>query len=58
LTGPNGSDLDFGGMGWIIEPQAGGVLGTTSGQEPFITMELDLRLAECAKATYPRYVLD
>lgn len=58
LTGPNGPDLDFGGMGWIIEPQAGGVLGTTSGQEPFITMELDLRLAERAKATYPRYVLD
>ena len=45
----------FGGQGWIIAPN-GGVLGVTSDDRPFVTVELDLSEAERAKQTYPRYV--
>ncbi|MCY4147538.1 MAG: carbon-nitrogen hydrolase family protein [Chloroflexi bacterium] len=47
----------LGGAGWICEPD-GAVLATTSAKQPFVTLELDLRLADAAKATYPRYVGD
>ena len=52
---PDGSDLDCGGLGWAIGPD-GDVLATTSAQEPFVTVEVDLELARRAKSTYPRYV--
>ena len=48
---------DFGGVGWIIEPD-GNVLGLTSPEKPFLTLDLDLSEAEQAKKTYPRYVAD
>jgi N-carbamoylputrescine amidase len=51
-----GSAADLGGRGWIVDPD-GGVLGVTSREEPFLTREIDLGLAEAAKETYPRYVL-
>jgi N-carbamoylputrescine amidase len=47
----------FGGKGWIIGPD-GEVLGLTSSAHPFVTIEIDLKEAERAKATYPRYVLE
>ncbi len=47
----------LGGAGWICEPD-GAVLATTSEDRPFVTLELDLRLADAAKSTYPRYVDD
>ncbi len=50
-----GSDL--GGQGWIIGPD-GDVLGLTSSRQPFLTMEIDLSLADKAKRTYPRYIPD
>lgn len=46
----------WGGTGWIIEPEEGEVLGTTSDEDPFLTCEIDLARAEHAKGTYPRYV--
>jgi N-carbamoylputrescine amidase len=46
---------DFGGQGWVIGPD-GEVLGLTSRQQPFVTVEIDLREAERAKRTYPRYI--
>ena len=46
---------NFGGQGWIIGPD-GDVLGLTSQQQPFLTVEIDLNQAEQAKSTYPRYV--
>lgn len=46
----------FGGTGWIVEPEEGDILGVTSDSEPFITREIDPRIAENAKKTYPRYV--
>lgn len=47
----------LGGVGWIIDPE-GNVLGTTNDQNPFITLDLDIKVAIEAKSTYPRYVLD
>jgi N-carbamoylputrescine amidase len=46
------------GTGWIIEPQEGTVLGTTSKENPFLTLDIDLQEAETAKSTFPRYVPD
>jgi N-carbamoylputrescine amidase len=48
--------VHFGGQGWIVGPD-GEVLGLTSREQPFVTIEIDLSVAECAKQTYPRYVL-
>jgi N-carbamoylputrescine amidase len=50
--------LQWGGNGWIIEPEGGNILGLTSPENPFLTLEIDLGVAEAAKQTYPRYVLD
>lgn len=47
---------DFGGVGWLIDPD-GEVLARTSPASPFVTMAIDLSLADAAKATYPRYAL-
>ncbi|MDJ0337315.1 carbon-nitrogen hydrolase family protein [Cryobacterium sp. PH31-O1] len=56
-----GSPLDdaegFGGCGWIIDPE-GNVLATTSEDDPFATVEIDLADARAAKSTYPRYVAE
>jgi N-carbamoylputrescine amidase len=48
---------DLGGQGWIVGPN-GKVLGITSHEHPFLTLDLDLTKAEKAKETYPRYVKD
>ena len=32
------------------------VLATTSANEPFVTVEIDLEFARRSKSTYPRYV--
>lgn len=45
----------LGGQGWIIGPD-GEVLGMTSSEQPFVTVDIDLSLADRAKDTYPRYV--
>jgi len=58
FNGPNTPSMNFGGTGWIIEPEDGNVMGTTFEKEPFLTMEIDISLAENAKKTYPRYVED
>lgn len=47
----------LGGCGWICDPD-GLVLATTSAEQPFVTLDLDLDKAEVAKSTYPRYVED
>ena len=46
---------DLGGLGWIVGPD-GEVLGLTNRRQPYVTLDLDLRAAEQAKQTYPRYV--
>jgi N-carbamoylputrescine amidase len=56
ISRPN--DLaNLGGQGWIIGPD-GEVLGLTSPDQPFVTIDLDLAAAEHAKQTYPRDVSD
>ena len=57
-NGPNIPGEDFGGTGWIIEPERGGILGTTSMSKEFLTLDIDLSAAKKAKTTYPRYVKD
>ncbi len=53
----NADGGDFGGGGWIIDPD-GRVLAQTSLDVPFQTHAIDLSIAENAKQTYPRYALD
>ena len=50
--------IEWGGNGWIIEPEEGDILGLTSPERPFLTLEIDLKAAEAAKNSYPRYVLE
>jgi len=47
---------DLGGTGWVTDPD-GKVLGTTSRDKPFVTVDIDLKAAAKAKKTYPRYSL-
>ena len=54
--GVDRNGMGWAGNGWIIEPEEGHVLAVTSPSEPFITLDIDLRIAEKAKKTYPRYV--
>jgi len=49
--------MEWAGQGWIIEPD-GEILGLTSLEDPFVTVDIDLQTAEKAKKTYPRYVLE
>lgn len=58
FSGPNTKDIEFGGAGWIIEPEEGSVLGVTSHKRPFLTLDINLEEADKAKHTYPRYVAD
>ena len=55
-SGTRADGPEWGGVGWIIEPEEGEVMGQTSAAHPFLTMEIDLSVAENAKRTYPRYV--
>lgn len=49
----NIAEAPFGGGGWIVDPD-GSVLAETSKSQPFITVDIDLTVAESAKSTYPR----
>ncbi|MEJ7650231.1 MAG: carbon-nitrogen hydrolase family protein [Nakamurella sp.] len=46
----------FGGTGWVFAPD-GECLATTTDDQPSVTVQVDLRRAEQAKLTYPRYAL-
>lgn len=56
--GTDRAGFEWGGGGWIIEPDEGDVLGVTSPSEPYITVDIDLDIATRAKKTYPRYVAE
>ena len=58
LNGPHTERMEFGGAGWVIEPEEGNVLGVTSQDKPLLTVEIDLEIAEKSKRSYPRYVSD
>lgn len=54
-VGAGGPSPEFGGCGWLIDPE-GDVIATTSRAQPFVTREIDLADAVTAKRNYPRYV--
>jgi len=58
LSGATEDGADFAGVGWIIEPEEGEILGLTSSEDPFLTIDVDLARADHAKTTYPRYVVE
>jgi N-carbamoylputrescine amidase len=58
FSGSAGEHGKWGGVGWIVEPEEGEVLGTTSPEKPFLTLDIDLVVADRAKSTYPRYVIE
>src|SRR5690606_35970815 len=49
--GIDGRGFEWGGRGWIVEPEEARVLGLTSQEQPFLTLEIDLQAAEQAKRT-------
>ncbi len=49
--------MEFGGCGWVFGPD-GEVLGATSKEQPFLTVEVDPGAARRAKKTYPRDALE
>lgn len=54
--GPNG--MLWAGSGWIVEPEEGDILAVTTAAQPFVTLDIDMRIADQAQQTYPRYVMD
>lgn len=54
--GVDAQGIAWAGTGWIIEPEEGDVLATTSTVWPYVTLDIDLSIADAAKQTYPRYV--
>ncbi len=54
---PAGNQPQFGGQGWVVGPD-GDVLALTSTEQPFVTVDIDLAVADQAKQTYPRYMPD
>lgn len=56
LAGTTCQGGDYAGRGWVIEPEEGEVLGLTSRERPFLTVDIDPAVADRAKRTYPRYV--
>ena len=53
----NSAEPEHGGLGWVVDPD-GEVVATTSRDEPWVTVDIELAAADAAKSTYPRYVPD
>ncbi len=56
--GTDKSGFEWGGHGWVIEPEEGDVIGATSRRQPFFTADIDLEAAAQAKSSYPRYIIE
>ncbi len=56
IAGSSPLGAEYGANGWIIEPEAGEILGVTTPDQPFLTIDISLDNADAAKRTYPRYV--
>ena len=50
------NDFNWGGTGWICQPMDGALLGVTSNDEPFLTLDIDVEKSKLAKKEYPIYV--
>lgn len=55
-SGVGVADFQWGGNGWIAQPEDGQLLGITTDQAPFLTLDLSLEKTKAAKVEYPVYV--
>lgn len=55
-SGIGETNFNWGGTGWIAQPMDGSLLGITSKDEPFLTLDIDLTKSKLAKSEYPIYV--
>ena len=55
--GIDNNGMTWAGNGWIIDTDRK-ILATTSEKETNITLDIEMEIAENAKTTYPRYVLE
>ena len=51
-------EVTMAGGGWICAAEDGALLGVTTAEAPFLTLDVDVAEARAAKETYPRYVDD
>ena len=57
-SGMGDTNFEWGGTGWICSPITGELLGTTSAENPYVTIDIDLEQSKLAKKEYPLYVRD
>lgn len=55
-SGIGAENFEWGGTGWISQPMDGTLLGTTTKDTPFLTINIDLKKTALAKKEYPLYV--
>ena len=55
-SGIGEDNFNWGGTGWICQPMDGKLLGATSKEIPFLTVDIDLAKSKQAKNDYPIYV--
>lgn len=55
-SGIGENNFNWGGTGWISQPMDGKLLGKTSKENPFVTVDIDLTQSRIAKKEYPIYV--
>jgi len=55
-SGMGEGNFQWGGASWICQPMDGKVLGLTTEETPFLTIEIDLEKSKAAKLDYPLYV--
>jgi N-carbamoylputrescine amidase len=54
-AGADSRGQEFGGHGWIVDPN-GQILAETAAEQPVVTAEIDVERVAAAKTEYPRYV--
>lgn len=57
-SGRGDDDFKWGGSGWMASPMDGALLGTTSDDHPFVTIDIDVTKSKAAKKEYPLYVTE
>jgi len=55
-SGIGEDNFNWGGTGWICQPMDGALLGVTSNESPFLTIDIDSAKSKQAKNDYPIYV--
>lgn len=55
-SGRGEDNFSWGGTGWISQPMDGALLGVTTDEFPFVTVDIDIEKSKHAKTDYPLYV--